>query len=110
MIRVRTRSPRFILAIAAVLSTGLAHATTDTASAVQEQLITPARSASLEVVWEELKVGGDKSFNTFILRNPVLEANTADSLSRPPRPVPDLLWVLGAGIIGLATVARRRSH
>jgi hypothetical protein len=112
MNRVNMRIPRYRVAIAAVLSTGIAHASTEVAPRGTEPVLTPAGdSVSLAQVWDELIVGGDKKFNAFIQGNavPVNEVANGDA-AHQARPAPSLLWILGAGIIGLATVARRRSH
>lgn len=107
MNRVNRRIPCHSLAIAAVLATGIAHASSDVAGS--DPVVTPAASGSLAVVWDELIVGGDKKFNAFIQGNSVSETANAGATPQA-RPAPSLLWVLGAGIIGLATVARRRSQ
>lgn len=111
MNRVNRRIPRYSLAIAAVLATGLAQASSDVAALGTDALVTPAASGSLAVVWDELSVGGDKRFNTFIQGNSAVVTESANGVAaHQARPAPSLLWVLGAGIIGLATVARRRSQ
>ena len=111
MKRVNTRTQLCNLAMAAMLFSGVAHAANDNAPAQAELHLSRSEAVSLAVVWDELKVGGDKSFNAFIQGNPALAGDTGnDNTGLAARPAPSLLWVLGAGIIGLATVARRRSH
>ncbi|MCO6411135.1 MAG: hypothetical protein J5I92_00165 [Thiogranum sp.] len=111
MNRVNRRIPRYSLAIAAILATGVAHAASNVATPGAESALTPAASAPLAVVWDELSVGGDKRFNTFIQGNSAVVTESANGVAaHQARPAPSLLWVLGAGIIGLATVARRRSQ
>jgi hypothetical protein len=104
MQRARTCGAGVGLLIIGLLISGAGHAAGQPAAVFSGA----SGQSAVGLVWQELHAGGEKNFDPLIPRDSRPAANPPASASTPA--APSLLWMLGASIIGLATVARRRSH